>query len=169
MKITKFLYIYFVFSSVYLIIATESQISPSFLDAQANNTCTPLYSPGFTNTSVCDEVYQQENGWWIPDAYKVNALCACQTLPVNNGPADCIRQFLYSRINDSNRYSSEFRQTAADMKSQYTQNIFGNILSYPNYILTNFTPLIYQDHLEAYSSKIICNNYLSFFRMLLCG
>ena len=167
MEITKFLYICLI-SSTYIVLIAGSMISPSLLDVQSISNCTPQYSPGFSNTSICTEIYQQENGWWLPEAYQINAQCACETLPINSGPADCIRQFLYNKLSDSNKYSLEFKQTAADMKTKYNQNQLGDLFQYKNYVLTVFTPLIYQDHVDAYESNILSKNYFLLFLECCC-
>jgi len=89
----------------------------------------PIYSPGYTDPIVCERIYREVNGDWLPGNYIKNAICACQSIPTSSFEGNCIRQFLAERLQDQNRYSQNFKQHMTKKE---------------------FASYIYQDHVEAY-------------------
>eukprot|EP00330_Aristerostoma_sp_ATCC50986_P001417 CAMPEP_0114578678 /NCGR_PEP_ID=MMETSP0125-20121206/3188_1 /TAXON_ID=485358 ORGANISM="Aristerostoma sp., Strain ATCC 50986" /NCGR_SAMPLE_ID=MMETSP0125 /ASSEMBLY_ACC=CAM_ASM_000245 /LENGTH=102 /DNA_ID=CAMNT_0001768929 /DNA_START=276 /DNA_END=584 /DNA_ORIENTATION=+ len=49
------------------------------------------------------------------------------------------------------KYPESFRQAMADQKQEYEQNPLTGLIGYKKYVIDNFTPLIYDDHKDAYS------------------
>ncbi len=87
------------------------------------------------------------NSWWLPFAYVNNATCACTTTP-NSPKYNCIRKFLQQRLASA---PTALKVLAA---SQKVNDVFGSPL-YPVYeafVQSVLTPIIYRDHVDAYSS-----------------
>jgi hypothetical protein len=129
----------------------DSKVYSTLGDTTINGSCTYAFYPGYSDVTICETTYNDENSWWLPDAYVYNAECACAYIPTKSDTGNCIRQFLVTRINDETRYNAEFRQEMADQKEEYNSNPVQNLVAYKTFILNNFTPMIYQDHQDAYS------------------
>jgi len=83
------------------------------------------------------------NRWWLPDAYVNNATCACQTTP-NDATANCVRKFLQDRLAAYPPYIVQWSAFAKQL---------GTLVpwwSYEGWVQGVLTPLIYQDHVDAY-------------------
>lgn len=115
-----------------------------------SNTCSPAFSPGFTDTSICETTYGVKNEYWLPDSYIHNAVCACEGIPTSSYEANCIREFLVTRINSKSRYSDSFRQEMADAKQSFAQHPIANLVSYKSLVISKFVPIVYEDHQDAY-------------------
>ena len=120
------------------------------LVSSMDTTCKYKFYPGYTNTTVCDHIYEEENGWWLPEAYIYNAKCACLTIPTDSDSANCIREFLHRRLLDPQIYTEEFKLKMAGLKRHYLRDSDKLSDPYHRFILDKFTPLIYQDHFDAY-------------------
>jgi hypothetical protein len=112
--------------------------------------CEFAYYPGFSQVSICSQIYDKENSWWLPDAYIYNAQCACSTLPTNSNTANCIRQYLVERLRDQTRYNATFRNEMAEWKKKYNKDKILHWPGYKEFLIKKFTPLIYEDHDNAY-------------------
>lgn len=112
-------------------------VEPSQLGEQ----CAP--APGIPNTNC--SAYAA-NSSWLPLAYVNNATCACQTTP-NSPTADCVRQFLQTRLASTPAW---LKAMAASQKP-----LEMTPLTYPQYqafVQAFLTPRIYRDHVDAYRS-----------------
>jgi len=132
------------------------------LTAVLANKCVPLYSPGITDTNVCHSVYEVQNSHWLPEAYIHNAACACAGIPTDSMEANCIRKFLATRINDKSRYTPAFRQKMAEAKVKYENHPILQFVSYKAMVMSEFVPMIYKDHQDAYS-QCCCPGTPAFF------
>ncbi len=124
--------------------------------------CEFAFYPGYSNVSICSLTYQQQNSWWLPEAYIYNANCACSTIPTDSNTANCIRQFLVFRMNDQSRYNTTFKNKLADMKKEYNEHKATHAAIYKEYIVKHLTPMIYQDHHDAYD-KCCCKGTPAFY------
>jgi outer membrane protein OmpA-like peptidoglycan-associated protein len=103
--------------------------------------CVP--QPGVPN-SDCGK-YAIENSW-LPEAYAHNATCACQETP-NEPTANCVRKFLQDRLG---QVDGALKLKAAHYKGALmTRHI--SIDEYINFVQLELTPVIYKDHVDAYS------------------
>jgi uncharacterized protein DUF4157 len=109
--------------------------------APPRETCTPR--PGIPNDPAHCTAYLR-NSWWLPNAYVNNATCACLTTP-NAPTANCVRQVLQDRLAAT---PSSFKRTAAGMKALESTMP----AAYEAFVQTVLTPVIYDDHIIAYSS-----------------
>lgn len=107
------------------------------------DTSTPARPPqaGIPNTN-CGAY--QDNAWWLPQAYVINATCACKATP-NQPSANCVRKLLQDRM----------KATPASLKwlaaSQKTLEL-GAPLASQYFVQTTLTPQIYYDHVYAYAA-----------------
>jgi len=127
------------------------------------NQCKPVFAPGITDTNVCHNVYEVQNSWWLPEAYISNAVCACSGIPTYSPEANCIRQFLSTRINDKTRYTPAFRQKMAEEKIKYENHPIVDFINYKALVIREFVPMIYKDHQDAYS-QCCCKGTPAFFQ-----
>ncbi len=106
------------------------------------NNC--VVGPGKLNT---DCAAYATNSWWLPFAYVNNATCACTTTP-NSPKYNCIRKFLQDRL----AAAPTWLKTLA--VSQKVNDVFGTpqYTAYQTFVQTFLTPVIYRDHVDAYSS-----------------
>ncbi|MFL6076574.1 MAG: hypothetical protein ACJ73S_24540 [Mycobacteriales bacterium] len=103
--------------------------------------CVP--QPGIPN-SDCGK-YAKEN-WWLPEAYVHNATCACQETP-DVLTANCVRKFLQDRLD---QVDQGLKTKAAEYKGALmTRRISKE--EYINFVQLELTPIIYRDHVDAYS------------------
>lgn len=88
----------------------------------------------------------KENSEWLPDAYIKNTTCACERTP-NESKANLIRKELQVRLINT---PNHIKEKAALMKKQYqTKKI--TKCAYNRFIKKELTPIIYADHVIAYS------------------
>jgi hypothetical protein len=106
-------------------------------------TCTP--AAGISN-SVCSAY--SSNSWWLPLPYVNNATCACSTTP-NLPEYNCIRKFLQDRLAGA---PSSLKSGAAAQKSLESSSDPLDWVKYKEWVVSNLTPVIYRDHVDAYSS-----------------
>ncbi|MEU2175248.1 MULTISPECIES: eCIS core domain-containing protein [Nocardia] len=104
--------------------------------------CRPATGIGNTDCGT----YAMEN-WWLPQAYVHNATCACQETP-NDPKANCIRKFLQDRVSRVNREKKV--EAAHWLGALMTGHVSKG--AYINYVQLNLTPMIYQDHVDAYGT-----------------
>ena len=102
--------------------------------------CTPR--PGLTPSAGNCAAYAA-NAWWLPDAYVVNATCACLATP-NSPSANCVRQTLQTRMAAT---PSALKLAAATAKS----TAWLDPAAYQIFVQTVLTPRIYADHVAAYA------------------
>jgi hypothetical protein len=126
------------------------------------NQCRPVFSPGVSDTNVCHNVYEVQNSYWLPEAYIDNAVCACSGIPTYSYEANCIRQFLATRINDKSRYTPAFRQQMAEAKTKFNAHPLLDLISYKAFVMRDFVPKIYEDHQDAYK-QCCCTGTPAFF------
>lgn len=105
--------------------------------------CVP--AAGFSDTSVCD-IYLQ-NSDWLPDAYVQNAYCACTILPNDIATSNCVRKYLYERLQN---FNSTLKNILYQKKLEYNKNPLLNWISYNAFIVQELTPVIYKEHVDAY-------------------
>lgn len=115
-----------------------------------SQTCTPVYSPGYNDTSICAQIYEVENSNWLPDAYIHNAVCACQSIPTTSYQGNCIRQYLATQLTNTTKYSDSFKQEMAEQKENYLAHPYEDLVAYKEFIIDTFVPMIYADHQNAY-------------------
>jgi hypothetical protein len=88
----------------------------------------------------CD-IYN-DNLYWLPYAYAHNATCACEETP-DTPSANAVRKFLQQRL----------AATPADVKSKAkTAKALLSAGVYEAWVVSNLTPRIYQDHVDAYAA-----------------
>jgi hypothetical protein len=109
----------------------------------AASSCTP--APGISN-SVCGAY--AANSWWLPMAYVKNATCACTTTP-NLPKYQCIRKFLQDRLAAA---PASLKSAAAARKPLEASPNPVDWVLYKQWVIDNLTPVIYRDHVDAYSS-----------------
>jgi len=85
-----------------------------------------------------------DNSWWLPMAYVNNATCACNSTP-NSTTANCVRAFLQARLAAT---PMALKLLAAAQKATELTNP----ALYQVFVQSFLTPLIYQDHVDAYAS-----------------
>ena len=102
--------------------------------------CTPR--PGLT-PSLGNCAAYAANAWWLPDAYVVNATCACLATP-NSPSANCVRQTLQTRMAAT---PTALKLAAAAAKGTAWLDPSG----YQLFVQTALTPRIYADHVAAYA------------------
>ncbi|MBZ0303137.1 MAG: DUF4157 domain-containing protein [Anaerolineae bacterium] len=101
--------------------------------------CTP--GSGISN-STCSAY--ASNSFWLPLAYVNNATCACQQTP-NTTTANCVRKTLQDRL-----AATPTAIVAAATAAKVMEII--NPTAYQTFVQATLTPLIYADHVIAYSS-----------------
>ena len=114
-----------------------SKPKPSDSDKK-NKKCTP--APGIP-PSNCTAYSKNES--WLPDAYVSNATCACEETP-DSPTANCVRKFLQDRLAATPDSLKNEAELAKDL-SWVTG--FG---LYTAFVLWKLTPMIHQDHVDAY-------------------
>jgi hypothetical protein len=77
---------------------------------------------------------------WLPNAYIVNATCACTATP-NVPTAKCVRKFLQDRLRAT---PGSLIAAAAAAKATLPPG------PYEAFVIATLTPRIYQDHVDAY-------------------
>jgi hypothetical protein len=125
--------------------ATPERPTRAGEQAQAGATATPASAAGCTpaagiTSSTCSAYL--ENVWWLPLPYVNNATCACKTTP-NVPTAMCVRKFLQDRLAATPTW---LRAIAAAAKVYELTDP----PKYQSFVQSALTPLIYQDHVDAY-------------------
>ncbi len=107
--------------------------------------------------SICDWYIAPEQLTWLPTAYAHSAHCACKLETVSgrlSNTAMCVRKFL---IAVHQNMSPDLKATMKSWKSQYCNDFMCD----PQYLIqieTQFVPIAYKVHVQAYNNCCCPNN-----------